>query len=109
MLAFEGNTAPYLQYAHARIRSIFRRLDEPADLGPIVIGHPSERALALELVSFESTVRAAAAALQPHRLCTYLFELASAFTSFYEQCPVLRAESAEARASRLALCNVTAD
>jgi arginyl-tRNA synthetase len=106
MLAMEGNTAPYLQYAHARIQSILRKADVAA--GAAVISHPAERALALALVSFDGAVQQAAELLQPHRLCTYLFELASAFTAFYEACPVLRAESDELRASRLLLCEVTA-
>ena len=107
MLSFDGNTAPYLQYAHARIRSILRRVEGSA--GPVLLGEPSERALALELLSFPSAVMAAAEHLQPHRLCTYLFELASAFTGFYEACSVLRAESEGVRASRLTLCGATAE
>ncbi|HUQ38948.1 MAG TPA: arginine--tRNA ligase [Acidimicrobiales bacterium] len=111
MLAMEGNTAPYLQYAHARIRSIFRRAEvDPAvaETGAIVLAEPAERALALHLLGFDAAVRATADHLQPHRLATFLFEVASAFTSFYEACPVLRAESPDIRASRLALCALTA-
>jgi arginyl-tRNA synthetase len=109
MLAFDGNTAPYLQYAHARIRSIFRRAEEAgAAAGPIHIEQPAERALALQLLSFEEAVASAAEHLQPHRLATYLFELAQAFTDFYESCPVLRADTPEQRASRLALAGLTA-
>jgi arginyl-tRNA synthetase len=111
MLAFEGNTAPYLMYAHARIRSIFRKTDdtvETARAHDIAIGQPSERALALELMRFGSVVADVAETLQPHRLCTYLYELATAFTSFYEKCPVLRADTADERLSRLALCDYTA-
>ncbi|HEV2368356.1 MAG TPA: arginine--tRNA ligase, partial [Acidimicrobiales bacterium] len=110
MLAREGNTAPYLQYAHARIRSIFRRGEVGAldgAVGTVTLVEPEERALALGLLSFDSAVTAAAAYLQPHRLCTYLFDLASSFTGFYEACPVLRAEP-EVRTSRLALCSLTA-
>jgi arginyl-tRNA synthetase len=107
MLSFDGNTAPYLQYAHARIRSIFRRA-EGAEPGPVAIAEPAERALALQLVGFDEVVLATADALQPHRLATYLFELAQAFTTFYEACPVLRADTDAQRASRLALCEVTA-
>jgi arginyl-tRNA synthetase len=109
MLSFDGNTAPYLQYAHARIRSIFRRagVAVPA-AAPVVLDEPAERALALELLAFEGAVRLAADKLEPHRLCTYLFDLASAFTTFYEQCPVLRADSPEVRDSRLVLCDLTA-
>ena len=111
MLAMEGNTGPYLQYAIARIRSIFRRTEQDAGVpldGPVVIIHPAERELALGLVSFEEAILSSAQFLQPHRLCTYLFGLASTFTSFYEHCPVLRAESEELRASRLRLCDLTA-
>jgi arginyl-tRNA synthetase len=110
MLAMDGNTAPYLQYAHARIQSILRKAtaEGGGGAGPAVIEHPAERALALELLAFDGAVRATAEHLQPHRLCTYLFELASAFTAFYEACPVLRADTDEVRASRLLLCEVTA-
>ena len=112
MLSFDGNTAPYLQYAHARIRSILRRVEEVEGAagvaGAVVLAEPAERALALELLLFPSAVAAAAEHLQPHRLCTYLFELASRFTAFYEACPVLRASSPEVQASRLLLCEATA-
>jgi arginyl-tRNA synthetase len=109
MLSFDGNTAPYLQYAHARIKSIFRRAgDDGAGAGAVFIGAPAERALALQLVAFDEVVRASADSLQPHRLATYLFELAQGFTTFYEACPVLRAETPELRASRLTLCDLTA-
>lgn len=108
MLAFEGNTAPYLQYAHARIRSIFRRAEGTTHGSSIVLGEPAERDLALQLLSLPSVVVATAEHLQPHRLCTYLYETASAFTTFYEKCPVLRAETDELRSSRLALCELTA-
>jgi arginyl-tRNA synthetase len=118
MLAMDGNTAPYLQYAHARIRSIFRKAaEEPseqpggdaADTGPtFAVAESAERALALQLLSFDGVVRSTAELLQPHRLCTYLFELASAFTTFYEHCPVLKAATVDQRASRMALCDVTA-
>ncbi|MDQ3756251.1 MAG: arginine--tRNA ligase [Actinomycetota bacterium] len=110
MLAMDGNTAPYLQYAHARIQSILRKaeVDLGVSSGAALVEHPAERALALALLSFDGAVQQTAELLQPHRLCTYLFELASAFTAFYEACPVLRAESDEVRASRLLLCEVTA-
>ena len=112
MLSFEGNTAPYLQYAHARIRSIFRRPELAASLpvscASIVIGQPAERALALDLMEFAPTVSLVADTLQPHKLCTYLFALATSFTAFYEQCPILRAESPEQQRSRLALADATA-
>jgi arginyl-tRNA synthetase len=110
MLAFEGNTGPYLQYAHARIRSIFRRAEGVTVDGTteVVLAEDPERALVLELLGFADAVIAVAEFLQPHRLCTYLFELAQAFTAFYESCPVLRAPDEATRDSRLALCELTA-
>ncbi|MQA03102.1 MAG: arginine--tRNA ligase [Streptosporangiales bacterium] len=110
MLSFDGNTAPYLQYAHARIRSIFRRGEaDPAAYRDVAIDveHPAEHALALHLLGFNAALHRAVENVEFHRLCGYLYELASEFTRFYEQCPVLRAD-AERRASRLALCDLTA-
>lgn len=122
MLAFEGNTGPYLQYALVRIRSIFRRAQEmgidvstldiskpQADSGApaFAIEAPEEKAIALELLKYPSVVRAAADACEPHRLCTYLFDLATAFSSFFEACPVLRAEDEATRDARLRLCRLT--
>ncbi|WP_214110947.1 arginine--tRNA ligase [Acrocarpospora catenulata] len=109
MLALTGNTGPYLQYATARIRSIFRRggFDPAEPHGPIVIGHPAERALALQLLGFGAVVAEVGEANAPHKLCAYLFDLASAFTTFYENCPVLKADSEEDRQSRLALAALT--
>ena len=109
MISFRGNTGPYLQYATARIRSIFRKggLVPEEATGPIVIGHEAERALALHLLGFGAAVRQAGATAEPHRLCAYLFDLASAYTAFYENCPVLRAPDAATKASRLALCALT--
>ena len=109
MLAFDGNTGPYLQYAVTRIRSIFRRAGlDPGALtdASITIGEPAERALALRLLGLGEAVSAVAATLEPHRLCAYLFELATAFTDFYEACPVLQADE-PTRRSRLALCALT--
>ena len=112
MLALTGNTGPYLQYAAARIRSIFRAaaLDVEMTDGTrrrLVVREPGERALALLLLRFGSVVTAVGDQLEPHRLCEYLFDLAQAFSSFYEHCPVLKAEDAETRESRLGLCAVT--
>lgn len=111
MLAFEGNTAPYLQYAHARIMSIFRK----ADIAPTsvrstapTVREPAERDLALRLLAFDAAVAETAERFAPHRLCTYLFELAQCFSTFYDACPVLRAETDELRNSRLALADLTA-
>ncbi|MFI7597481.1 arginine--tRNA ligase [Actinoplanes sp. NPDC049681] len=104
MLALTGNTGPYLQYAYARIRSI---LDRAGQFRPAVrIGHPAERALALQLLAFEPAVESVAATLEPHRLAGYLYGLGSLFTAFYEQCPVLKAAEG-VRESRLSLCLLT--
>lgn len=109
MLALTGNTGPYLQYATTRIRSIFRKagVSPDAATGPIVITEPAERALALKLLGFGAAVWQVNDLLEPHRLCAYLFELATAYTSFYENCPVLKAEEPGVRQSRLALCALT--
>ncbi|RMH27295.1 MAG: arginine--tRNA ligase [Planctomycetota bacterium] len=117
MLAFEGDTGPYLQYALVRVRSILRKAQEelgvePAsltgpDAPPIVITEPDERALALALLRFGSTLAGAAESLQPHRLCAYLLSLASAFSGFFQTCPVLRAPDEAARRSRLRLTALT--
>jgi arginyl-tRNA synthetase len=106
MLAFDGNTAPYLQYAHARIKSIFRRTEVVP--GVITLRAPEERALSIVLLGLEPAVRTAADTLQPHRLTTYLFDLAQAFTAFYEACPILRADDEPTQRSRLALADLTA-
>ncbi len=110
MLSFDGNTAPYLQYAHARICSIFRRAGiDRSSLRAVVpqIVEKEERALALAVLGFDSAVADTLERYSPHRLCTYLYELATAFTGFYEHCPVLKADG-EVRESRLALCDLTA-
>jgi len=106
MINFKGNTGPYLQYATTRIRSIFRRagIGEDTPGGPIVVTEPAERELALKLLSFGTLVTQVADTAEPHQLCGYLFEVASLFTTFYEQCPVLKADDEEIRQSRLALC-----
>jgi arginyl-tRNA synthetase len=108
MISFRGNTGPYLQYATARLRSIFRRAgDQAAHGATIAITAGPERALALKLLGFGGVITGAGETAEPHRLCTFLFEVASLFTTFYEECPVLKAESASLRASRLALCALT--
>jgi arginyl-tRNA synthetase len=108
LLALTGNTGPYLQYATARIRSIFLRagLDPGQASGRVLLGTAAERALALQLLGLGRAVADVAAAAEPHKLAGYLFEVASAFTTFYEQCPVLNAEGG-VRDSRLALCALT--
>jgi arginyl-tRNA synthetase len=110
MLALNGNTAPYLQYAYARIKSIFRK-SETSNIehrtSNIELTAPEEIALAKHLLNFGLTLEAVAEEYRPNFLCNFLFELAVKFTSFYEICPVLKAESA-VRNSRLALCDLTA-
>ncbi len=110
MLSFDGNTAPYLQYAHARIRSIFRRAGvDPSSVDPsaIALAEPAERELALRILATPSVIAEATSSQSPHRLCTHLFDLAQAFTGFYEHCPVLKVDE-PVRGSRLALCDLTA-
>ena len=111
MLAFEGNTGPYLQYAHVRICSIFRRAEvDRASVRGITttLAVPEERALALQLLQFDTAVQDTLERYSPHRLCTYLFDLAQAFSAFFEACPVLKAPDEATRLSRLALCDITA-
>jgi arginyl-tRNA synthetase len=107
MVSFEGNTAPYLQYAHARIRSIFRKAGIEHATAGAAPREPAERALALELLAFGATIRAVEETLEPHRLCGYLYGLAARFTEFYDACPVLKSEE-PVRSSRLVLCDLTA-
>jgi arginyl-tRNA synthetase len=111
MLALRGNTAVYLQYATTRSRSIFRKagLDPAAHAwGTITVTERAERDLALQLLGFAAAVEQVADTAEPHRLCTYLFETASLFTTFYEACPVLSDDVSEAtRDSRLSLCAAT--
>jgi arginyl-tRNA synthetase len=111
MLALQGNTGPYLQYVVARIRSVFRKAGTTpgprAARAPVTLGEPAERALALALLGFGPVVEQVGDSLEPHRLCGYLFDLAQAFTAFYEQCPILHAPDPEVRASRLALSATT--
>ena len=109
MLSMEGNTAPYMQYAYARVQSIFRKgeaVASPAG-GAIEVAAPAERALAVKLLQFPETLEVVASECLPNLLCGYLYELAGAYMSFYESCPVL--SSAEpTRSSRLGLCRLTA-
>jgi len=112
MLALQGNTAPYLVYAYARIKSIFRKAEETSNIQHsttnIQLAAPEELTLARHLLNFGITLEAVADELRPNYLCNYLFELAGKFTSFYENCPVLKADDAATRDSRLALCALTA-
>lgn len=113
MLAFEGDTGPYLLYALVRTRSIFRKAAERGAGGgsfraPLLIREPTEKTLALALLRYPAAVRATADALEPHRLCGYLHDLAGAFSAFFTACPVLQAPDDETRDSRLRLCGLTA-
>jgi arginyl-tRNA synthetase len=109
MLALTGNTGPYLQYATARIRSIFRRAGIEPDraAGPVRLTGDAERDLALRLLGFGAAVWQVSEDAEPHKLAAFLFETASAFTAFYEQCPVLQAPEESVRSSRLALSALT--
>jgi arginyl-tRNA synthetase len=109
MLAFEGDTAPYLQYANARITALFRKAgqDPRTATGAVHVAEPAERALALALVGFADVVASVERSLEFHRLCGYLLALASTFTTFYEHCPVLRAQDDQVRDSRLRLSATT--
>ncbi|GAA2146533.1 arginine--tRNA ligase [Nocardioides koreensis] len=106
MVSPTGNTGPYLQYAAARIRSILRKAGSTPDR-PILQTEPAERDLMLTLLGFGDVVAGVGASLEPHRLCTYLFDLAQTFTAFYDRCPVLKAPDEDVRGSRLRLCGVT--
>ncbi|MEX0887050.1 MAG: arginine--tRNA ligase [Phycisphaeraceae bacterium] len=111
MLALDGNTAPYLQNAYVRIRSIFRKGEIDAagiDADAIRVTAPAERALILHLVGWPAVIEAVAEHLEPHRLCNFLYELAAAYHQFYERCPVLTAPDEATRASRLALSQLVA-
>jgi arginyl-tRNA synthetase len=109
MISFRGNTGPYLQYATTRILSIFRKagLSEADAHAPIQVTAAAERQLALKLLGLGAVITQVAETAQPHRLCAYIFEVASLFTAFYEQCPVLKAGDEATREARLALCAVT--
>jgi len=110
MLALQGNTAPYLQYAYARIKSIFRKSESTIvnRQSAIQLAAPEEIALAKHLLNFGLTLEAVADEYRPNFLCNYLYELAGHFARFYENCPVLKAENEAVRNSRLALCDLTA-
>ncbi|MCC6581665.1 MAG: arginine--tRNA ligase [Phycisphaeraceae bacterium] len=111
MLAFEGNTGPYLQNAYVRIQSIFRKggVDRAMSAGQaVMLDDPAERTLALKLLQWPGVVEAVAEHLEPHRLCNFLYDLASAYHQFYEKCPVLSAADAGQKQSRLVLCDLVA-
>ena len=113
MLAMNGNTATYMQYAYARVRSIFARggVDVEAWRGQradISLGTPAERALALAILRFSEALELVVADYRPNQLTAYLFELANCYSTFFDQCPVLKAETPKLRESRLRLCDLTA-
>jgi len=110
MLSFDGNTAPYMQYAYARVSSIFGKAGMTADdvSGDVALVEPAERVLGVKLMQFPETVQTVAVECLPNVLCAYLFDLAGAFMSFYEACPVLKADDDATRTSRLVLCKLTA-
>jgi len=111
MLAFEGNTAPYMQYAYTRVLSVFRKaeIDESVlAIANVVITEDREAQLAARLLQFEETLNVVAREGTPHVMCSYLYDLAGLFSGFYEHCPILTAESDETRLSRLKLAQLTA-
>jgi len=111
MLAFEGNTAPYMQYAYTRVLSVFRKAgieESVLENAPVVIGEERESQLAARLLQFEETLTVVAREGTPHVMCAYLYDLAGLFSGFYEHCPILSAESDETRLSRLKLALLTA-
>jgi arginyl-tRNA synthetase len=109
MLSFEGNTAPYLIYAYARIKSILRKHNLDIESQEITNSEaPEERALILKILQLPEVVATVAKECYPNLLCNYLYELAGTFMRFYETCPILKAEG-ELRSSRLALATLTAE
>ena len=110
MLSFEGNTAPYMQYAYTRIRSIFNRSQidlSEVEQAQLSITDEKERALAIKLLQFEEAVQVVGKEGTPHVLCAYLYELAGAFSSFYEHCPILNHDDQQVKLSRLKLALLT--
>ncbi|EKM0482449.1 TPA: arginine--tRNA ligase [Escherichia coli] len=111
MLAFEGNTAPYMQYAYTRVLSVFRKAEideEQLAAAPVIIREDREAQLAARLLQFEETLTVVAREGTPHVMCAYLYDLAGLFSGFYEHCPILSAENEELRNSRLKLAQLTA-
>ena len=108
MLSFEGNTAPYLQYAYTRVQSVFRKAGEWDTAAPTVLTEPLEKQLAAELLKFEDVLQSVADTAYPHYLAAYLYQTATLFSRFYEACPILKAEGAT-RNSRLQLSKLTGD
>ena len=112
MLSFEGNTSPYLQYAYTRIQSIFRKagVNSSELTSTLNITENQEKVLALKLLQFDSVIDQVSNDCYPHTLCSFLYELASVFMTFYEKCPVLKDEvPKEIQSSRLKLCAMSAN
>jgi arginyl-tRNA synthetase len=110
MLSMDGNTAPYMQYAYARVKAIFRKagIDESQAVGQIVLTEAAEINLAVKIAQLPETIHSVSVECMPNLLCSYLYELAGAYMTFYEACPVLKADDPAARTSRLMLCLLTA-
>lgn len=108
MLSFEGNTAPYLQYAYTRVQSMFRKAGAWDATAPTVLTEPLEKQLAAELLKFEDVLQSVADTAYPHYLAAYLYQIATLFSRFYEACPILKSEGAT-RNSRLQLAKLTGD
>ena len=108
MLSFEGNTAPYLQYAYTRVQSVFRKAGEWDATAPTVLTEPLEKQLAAELLKFEDVLQSVTDTAYPHYLAAYLYQIATLFSRFYEACPILKSEGAT-RNSRLQLAKLTGD
>ncbi|WP_165089083.1 arginine--tRNA ligase [Neisseria yangbaofengii] len=106
MLSFEGNTAPYLQYAYTRVQSVFKKAGDWDAAAPLALAEPLEKQLALELLKFEDVLRNTAESSHPHYLAAYLYQVATLFSRFYEACPILKAEG-QARNTRLQLAKLT--
>jgi arginyl-tRNA synthetase len=113
MMAMDGNTATYMQYAYVRNRGIFREGDEDAESfraqpPPVLLEAPQERALAPQLLRFNEALESAASDYRPSQITSYLWDLAKTYSGFYDKCPVLRAQTPVLRQSRLLLCDLTA-
>ena len=113
MLALKGNTATYMQYSYARVKSIFRRGDVQIEgvrrqVEALKLTHPAERALALDILRFGEALDEVVADYRPNLLTNYLFELAKRYSTFFEECPVLKADSESSRTTRLLLCDLVA-
>ena len=108
MLSFEGNTAPYLQYAYTRVQSVMRRAGEWNQQAAVVLDEPLEKQLAVELLKFEDVLQSVVETSYPHYLAGYLYQVATLFSRFYEACPILKAEGAS-RETRLQLAKLTGD